>query len=111
MWIPGWREMSPGELGGAIEEVLHRERRRAATVVERRVPYHDGNAAALAATVPVLAWEHFRALTLAERLSWLAWAVRWMAVRARAGPRARAGAAPRRSHRQGGSRRQGGAHR
>ncbi len=96
MRIPGWREMSPGELSGAIEEVLHRERRRASTVVERRVPYHDGSAVALAATVPVLAWEHFRALTLAERLSWLVWAALWMAVRARAG--APAG----RGHRQGG---------
>ena len=96
MRIPGWREMSPGELGGAIEEVLHRDRRRAVTVVERRVPYHDGSAAALAATVPVLAWEHFRALTLAERLSWLVWAALWMAVRARTG------AAPGRRHRQGG---------
>ncbi|MCY4573816.1 MAG: hypothetical protein OXF01_13560 [Gemmatimonadetes bacterium] len=85
MRIPGWREMSPGELGRAIEEVLHRDRRRAVTVVERRVPYHGGSAAALAATVPVLAWEHFRALTLAERLSWLVWAALWMVVRARAG--------------------------
>lgn len=85
MRIPGWSEMSPGELGRAIEEVLHRERRNASTVVERRVPYHDGSAVALAATVPVLAWEHFRALTLAERLSWLVWAALWMAVRARMG--------------------------
>ncbi len=85
MRIPGWREMSPDQLGRAIEEVLHRERRRAATVVERRVPYHGGSAAALAATVPVLAWEHFRVLTLAERLSWLAWAAVWVAVRARRG--------------------------
>lgn len=85
MRIPGWREMSPGGLGRAIEEALHRDRRRAVTVVERRVPYHGGSAAALAATVPVLAWEHFRALTLAERLSWLVWAALWMVVRARAG--------------------------
>ena len=87
MRIPGWREMSPGELGRAIEEVLHRDRRRAVTVVERRVPYHDGSAAALAATVPVLALEHFRALTLAERLSWLVWAALWMVVRLRWGRR------------------------
>ena len=111
MRIPGWREMSPDELGGAIEELLHRERRRAVTVVERRIPYHDGNAAALAATVPVLAWEHFRALTPAERLSWLAWAALWVAVRARAAARVRVGAVPRRGRRQGGRRGQGGARR
>ena len=103
MRIPGWREMSPGELGRAIEETLHRERRRAVTVVERRIPYHDGSLVALAATVPVLAWEHFRALTLAERLSWLVWAALWMAVRARAG------AAAGRGGRQGGSRASAGA--
>ena len=73
MRVPGWREMSPGQLGGAIEEVLHRDRRRAVTVVERRMPYHDGSRAALAFTVPWLLWEHFRMLTLAERGSWIAW--------------------------------------
>ena len=78
MRIPGWRDMSPRELGGAIEEVLHRERRRAVTVVERRMPYHDGSAAKLAATAPVLVWEHFRMLTVAERLSWIAWLAIWI---------------------------------
>ena len=56
MRIPGWREMSPEELGGAIEAGLHRERRRAVTVVERRVPYHGGSAVMAAVTAPVLAW-------------------------------------------------------
>ena len=83
MRIPNWREMSPDALGGAIEGALHGERRRAVTVVERRIPYHDGRAIGLAATAPALAWGHFRALTVAERLSWLAWAALWMAVRHR----------------------------
>lgn len=73
MRVPAWREMSPGELGRAIEEVLHRDRRRAVTVVERRIPYHDGSRAALALTAPWLLWEHFRMLTLAERGSCVAW--------------------------------------
>ena len=83
MRIPGWREMSPERLGRAIEAELHRERRRAVAVVERRVPYHDGSAARVAATAPVLAWEHLRMLTVAERLSWLAWCGVWAVVIAR----------------------------
>ena len=73
MRVPGWREMSPDELGGAIEGALHRDRRRAATVVERRMPYHDGTWVGVALTVPWLLWEHFRMLTVAERGSWIAW--------------------------------------
>lgn len=75
MRVPGWREMSPGELGGAIEEVLHRDRRGAVTVVERRMPYHDGSRVGIAATVPWLLWEHLRMMTVAERGSFVAWIV------------------------------------
>ena len=73
MRLPGWRDLSPGELGGAIEEVLHRDRRRAVTVVERRMPYHDGSRVGMVLTVPWLLWEHFRMMTVAERGSWIAW--------------------------------------
>ena len=73
MRVPGWREMSPDELGGAIEATLHRDRRGAVTVVERRMPYHDGSRILIVATVPWLLWEHFRMLTVAERGSWIAW--------------------------------------
>ena len=82
MRLPGWPEMSPDELGSAIERTLHRERRRAVTVVERTMPYHEGSAVKLAATVPLLLWSHFRTLTLGERVSWLAWLAIWAAVRA-----------------------------
>ena len=75
MRVPGWRDMSPGELGGAIEAALHRDRRGAVTVAERRMPYHDGSRVALAATAPWLLWEHFRMLTLAERASYGAWII------------------------------------
>ena len=81
MRLPGWRDMSPERLGGAIEDALHRERRRAVAVVERRVPYHEGTALRLAATVPLLLWSHFRTLTPWERVSWLAWAAIWAAFR------------------------------
>ena len=75
MRVPGWREMSPDQLGGAIEAVLHRDRRRAVTVVERRMPYHDGSRVGMALTVPWLLWEQFRMFTVAERGSWIAWIV------------------------------------
>ena len=75
MRVPGWREMSPEQLGGAIEAVLHRDRRRAVTVVERRMPYHDGSRVETALTVPWLLWEQFRMFTVAERGSWIAWIV------------------------------------
>lgn len=89
MQLPGWPEMSPDELGRAIEGTLHRERRRAVTVVERTMPYHGGSAVELAATVPLLLWSLFRTLTPGERVSWLAWVAIWAAVRAhRARPNA-----------------------
>ncbi len=82
MRLPGWRDMSPDELGRTIEGTLHRERRRAVTVVDRRVPYHEGSALKLVATVPLLLWSHFTTLTPRERVSWLAWCAIWAAVRA-----------------------------
>ena len=86
MDLPGWRELTPAQLGDAIEAILHRDRRNATTVVERRMPYHEGSRLRLAATVPWLLWEHFRMLAPAERLSWLAWAALAIAA-ARAGAR------------------------
>ena len=82
MRLPGWPEMSPDELGSAIERTLHRERRRAVTVLERTMPYHDGSAVELAATVPLLLWSHVLTLTPGERISWLTWVAIWAAVRA-----------------------------
>ena len=83
MRLPGWRAMSPDRLGSAIERALHRERRRAVTVVERTMPYHEGSAVKLVATVPLLLWSHLRTLTLRERASWLAWIAVWAAALAR----------------------------
>ena len=80
MDIPGWRDMTPARLGEAIEATLHRDRRNAVVVVERRMPYHDGSRLLQAATLPWLLWEHFRMLAPAERVSWLAWALLAFAV-------------------------------
>ncbi len=101
MRLPGWREMSPDELGGAIEGALHRDRHRAATVVERRMPYHDGSRIGTALTAPWLLWEHFRMMTLAERGSWIAWIgilmlvrAAWLRLKAKLGARPRARTSP-----------------
>ncbi len=94
MRLPGWRDMSPEQLGSAIEGALHLERRRAVTVVERRLPHDEGSAVKLAATVPLLLWSHFRTLTLWERVSWLAWSAIWAAVRGVRARRARHGTHP-----------------
>lgn len=94
MEIPGWQRLSPSALGDAIEATLHRERRQAAVVAERRLPYHDGSTVRLVATLPHLVWEHSRMLSSGERLSWLLWiaasaalARRRQALRQQAGQR------------------------
>lgn len=88
MRIPGWREMTPAEIGDAIEEVLHRERRDAVQVLERRMPYHDGSPILVALTLPWLTIEHFRMLSAGERVSWLLWlAVVMVVMRARSARR------------------------
>ena len=73
MEIPGWQEMSPTRIGEVIESRLHAERRQAVGVIERRIPYHDGSSVKIAFTFPWLVWEHFRMLSIGERLSWLLW--------------------------------------
>ncbi|MDH3271587.1 MAG: hypothetical protein OEN56_09660 [Gemmatimonadota bacterium] len=73
MTIPGWQSMTPIEMGDAIEEVLHRERRNAVQVLERRMPYHGGSPVLAVLTLPWLTLEHFRMLGLSERLVWLVW--------------------------------------
>lgn len=75
MEIPRWQDMTPEEAGDAIEETLHRERRDAVRVVERRMPHHEGSPFRIVATLPWLTLEHFRMLALDERASWLIWIV------------------------------------
>jgi len=85
MRIPGWQQMAPEELGAAIERELHATRRNAVQVVERRMPYHRGSPAGLALTLPWLTLEHFRMLSLAERVSWLGWIAGWVVAMQMAG--------------------------
>jgi len=73
MRVPGWRDLTPDQIAVVIEDLLHRERRGAGDVVERRMPYHDDRPVLVAVTLPWLTWEHFRMLSVGERLSWLAW--------------------------------------
>lgn len=73
MRIPDWQRLTPEQLATAIETRLHRERRAATWVVERRVPYAGEDAVSLAGTVPAITWNMFGAMTPAERVSWLAW--------------------------------------
>jgi hypothetical protein len=89
MRIPGWPALTPRGLAEVIEDTLHAERRNAVQVVERRMPYHGGRPALLAATLPWLTWEHFRMLGTAERVSWLVWAALFAAVAYRRSARLR----------------------
>jgi hypothetical protein len=73
MEIPGWQDMTPTQIGDVIEADLHGERRRAVTVVERRMPYHGGSSLRVVLTLPRIALEHFRMLGWWERVSWLLW--------------------------------------
>lgn len=73
MRVPDWRSMTPRRLADAIETKLHRERREAARVVERRVPYTADSNLAFAFTVPAIGWQMFGGLSTGERVSWLLW--------------------------------------
>jgi hypothetical protein len=73
MRIPGWQELSPDQLGAAIEGKLHTERREASWVVERAIPWSDDSPVALATTVPAITWAMFGGMGPGERVSWLLW--------------------------------------
>lgn len=91
--MPGWRELSPTQLGEQIEGTIHRDGRDAVQVVERWRPYHDQSPVRVAMTLPLIAVDHFRALDWAERTSWLVWllfgSAIWSALRNRAADRRR----------------------
>ncbi|NNM32210.1 MAG: hypothetical protein HKO53_04055 [Gemmatimonadetes bacterium] len=85
MEIPGWRSMSPDELGDAIEDTLHRDRHEAVTVVERRLVYHEGSTWRLVLTLPWVLWDYARMMSFPERLSWGVWMALVLLVRAARG--------------------------
>jgi hypothetical protein len=71
--IPGWQEMTPEELGAAIEARIRTERRGAVQVIERRSPDPAGSRLALAATLPAVTWNLLVTLSGAQRISWIIW--------------------------------------
>ncbi|HEY0778235.1 MAG TPA: hypothetical protein VGD56_09740, partial [Gemmatirosa sp.] len=75
--VPGWRAMTPEQLGDLVVGAVRDGRRDLVTPVLRaRVTVPNGalpRAAALVLTVPAVLWETARELTGAERLAWLAW--------------------------------------
>ncbi len=81
--VPGWRELTPGDLAVRLEQVLATGRR-ATQVVERRTPLLV-TAPQAALTVPVMLLTVTRALTPPERVSWVMWA--WSTLLVRIGTR------------------------
>jgi hypothetical protein len=71
--IPGWRELTPEALAGGIEALLREKRFAATRVVERHAANLGETPLGLAVTLPAVAWHGLATLTLAERLSCLAW--------------------------------------
>ena len=66
--LPGWQELSPGELARSIEDQL---RQSPPSIVMRTRPRtHD---AGVVFTLPVILFQTFGSLTIAERVSWLVW--------------------------------------
>jgi predicted metal-dependent phosphoesterase TrpH len=71
--IPGWRGMTPAQLGAAIEGRIRAERRGAVQVIERRSPDPDHSRLALVATLPAVTWNLLVTLSSAQRISWILW--------------------------------------
>lgn len=71
--IPGWREMTPAELGTAIEARIRTERHSAVRVIERRSPDPARSRLALAATLPAVTWNLLVTLSSGQRISWILW--------------------------------------
>ncbi|MBC7843248.1 MAG: hypothetical protein H7099_13085 [Gemmatimonadaceae bacterium] len=69
--VPGWRALSPGALAVKLEETMLGGRH-ATQVVERRTPLLSG-ILPLTMTLPMMFVSAARALTVPERVSWVAW--------------------------------------
>jgi len=82
--IPGWRAMSPEQVGAGIEDALRRGGREAVEVVTVRRPGRPLEGIGVAALPFVTAVDFVAGRSRAERLSWLAWiALGVLLVRAR----------------------------
>ncbi|MFN8580359.1 MAG: hypothetical protein U0163_05190 [Gemmatimonadaceae bacterium] len=71
--IPGWRELPPLALAGAIDHHLRTERRHAVRVVARRMIAPHETLLANLASVPAIVWSASRTLSPLERISWVLW--------------------------------------
>jgi len=72
--IPGWRDMTPEEVGDRIEHMIRHERREALDVVTYRRPGPAGEGRMAAVGSSFALPTHFVTLrTRPERLAWLAW--------------------------------------
>ncbi|HEX6575577.1 MAG TPA: hypothetical protein VF042_11455 [Gemmatimonadaceae bacterium] len=70
MTLPGWQSMPPDTVAARIESALI-SNRGPVKLVHRTRPSLYG--AAIAATLPVVAYQSIGMLTMPERLSWIAW--------------------------------------
>lgn len=85
MRVPGWRALPPDSVGRLIEARLRERRPGSVEIVRRTRPAVHGPA--VAATLPVLAYQIIGSLTIAERIAWLAWTwglATWLSLRRRA---------------------------
>ena len=75
MSIPGWRDMPPEVVGLIIEDRLRSGDTTSVTIIRRLRPGLHG--AAVAGTLPVVAYQTIGSLTTAERFVWIAFV--WLA--------------------------------
>jgi hypothetical protein len=91
MYLPGWRNATPDEIGDAIVTILRRGGVSSTRVVERYVADTE-TGVKLVLSSPLVAWGMLRTLSPDERAVWVAWAVALTLVsRLRAYRRPRAG--------------------
>jgi hypothetical protein len=69
--VPGWRAMTPDSAGTAIEDLLRQRNAKSVEIAKRTRPALHGYA--VAGIAPFLAYQVVGALTLAERIIWIAW--------------------------------------
>jgi len=74
LYVPGWRNATPDQLGDAIVNILRRGGVGSTRVVERYVADTESGIK-LVLTAPLITWGMLRTLSPDERAAWVAWAV------------------------------------
>jgi len=74
LYVPGWRNATPDEMGDAIVTILRRGGVNSTRVVERYVADTESGVK-LVLSAPLIAWGMLRTLSPDERAVWVAWAV------------------------------------